>query len=74
MSGTCSCRRVYSRKGQRVLTSSRGEKGRQPFDEASARDLFLYLIAPFEAQLNQTSVKQIMIVPQGRWWRCRSRR
>jgi len=49
----------------RVLASSGGSLGRQPFDETAARELFLVLLAPFEALLSPASVKQIMIVPQG---------
>jgi hypothetical protein len=56
---------VLEDKIGRVLASSGGSKGDQPFDEATARELFLFLIAPFAAQLNAASVKQIMIVPQG---------
>ena len=49
----------------RVLASSGGSLGRQNFDETAARELFLVLLAPFEALLSPASVKQIMIVPQG---------
>src|SRR5260370_37623544 len=52
-------------KTGRVLASSGGSLGRQQFDETAARELFLVLLAPFEAVLSPASVKQIMIVPQG---------
>ena len=52
-------------KIDRVLASSGGSLGRKPFDETAARELFLFLIAPFEKQLASTPVNQIMIVPQG---------
>jgi CHAT domain-containing protein len=56
---------VLEDKIGRVLASSGGSKGDQPFDETTARELFLFLVAPFAAQLNAASTKQIMIVPQG---------
>ncbi len=49
-----------SEKVQRVLKSS--ANGRQQFDEAAARELYLYLISPFE---NVLTTKRIMIIPQG---------
>ena len=42
-----------------------GSLGSKPFDETAARELFLYLIAPFAKQLGSTAIQQIMIVPQG---------
>jgi hypothetical protein len=56
---------VLEEKIGRVLASSGGTLGRQPFDETAARELFLFLVEPFAAQLNSASVTQIMIVPQG---------
>jgi hypothetical protein len=56
---------VLEEKIGRVLASSGGTMGDKPFDEAAARELFLFLIAPFTAQLNASAVQQIMIVPQG---------
>ena len=56
---------VLKEKIGRVLASSGGSLGREPFDETAARELFLFLMAPFEKQLSATSIKQIMIVPQG---------
>ena len=56
---------VLKEKISRVLASSGGSLGREPFDEMAARELFLFLIAPFAKQLSATSVNQIMIVPQG---------
>jgi len=35
------------------------------FDEAAARQLFLYLLAPFAERLSADAVKQILIVPHG---------
>jgi hypothetical protein len=48
--------RVLEEKIGRVLASSAGTLGRQPFDETAARELFLFLVAPFAAQLNPASV------------------
>jgi CHAT domain-containing protein len=56
---------VLEEKIGRVLASSGGTLGRQPYDETAARELFLFLLAPFMAQLSPASVTQIMIVPQG---------
>ncbi|TMJ42295.1 MAG: CHAT domain-containing protein, partial [Alphaproteobacteria bacterium] len=56
---------VLEEKIGRVLASSGGTLGRQPYDETAARELFLFLLAPFAAQLSPASVTQIMIVPQG---------
>ena len=52
-------------KVRNVLASSRDSYGTEPFDEATARELFLYLLAPFSERLNSASVHEIMIVPQG---------
>jgi CHAT domain-containing protein len=52
-------------KINRVLSSSGGTLGRQPFDETAARELFTFLVAPFAVQLSSAAVKEIMIVPQG---------
>ncbi|HTI80331.1 MAG TPA: CHAT domain-containing protein [Acetobacteraceae bacterium] len=56
---------VVKDKVGRVLESSAGSLGRKPFDETAARELFLYLLAPFAKQLGTPSVRQIMVVPQG---------
>jgi hypothetical protein len=56
---------VLEEKIGRVLASSGGSFGRQQFDETAARELFLFLLTPFEVLLSPTAVKQIMIVPQG---------
>ena len=56
---------VLKEKVDRVLGSSGGSLGTKPFDETAARELFLYLIAPFAKQLDATPVRQILIVPQG---------
>ncbi len=56
---------VLKEKISRVLASSAGSLGRTPFDETAARELFLYLLAPFAKQLGTQSVRQIMVVPQG---------
>jgi CHAT domain-containing protein len=52
-------------KIDRVLLSSGGSFGQQPYDETAARELFMFLLAPFAAQLNSAAIKEIMIVPQG---------
>lgn len=51
---------VLAEKVARIARSV--ENGDQPFDETAARELYLYLIAPFAAMLG---TGQIMIVPQG---------
>ncbi len=56
---------VLKEKLDRVLASTGGSLGRKPFDETAARELFLFLIAPFTKQLESGTVKQVMIVPQG---------
>jgi hypothetical protein len=58
---------VLEEKIGRVLASSGvfGSRSDQPFDEATASELFLFLVAPFAAELSPAPVKQIMIVPQG---------
>ncbi len=56
---------VLEEKVRDVMASSGGSFGRKPFDEATARELFLYLLGPFSARLNSSSVHEIMIVPQG---------
>lgn len=48
-----------------LLASTAGSLGRTPFDETTARELYLFLLAPFEARLTARPVRQIMIVPQG---------
>ena len=50
-------------KVRNVLASSRDSS--EPFDETTARELFLYLLAPFSGRLNSPSVNEIMFVPQG---------
>ena len=57
--------RVLEEKVRNVLNSSGGGFGRTPFDETTARELFLYLLGPFSARLNAASVHEIVIVPQG---------
>jgi CHAT domain-containing protein len=57
--------RVLEEKVRTVLNSSGGGLGRTPFDETTARELYLYLLGPFSAQLNAASVHEIVIVPQG---------
>jgi CHAT domain-containing protein len=52
-------------KIDRVLSSSGGSFGQQPYDETAARELFMFLLGPFAAQLNSAAIKEIMIVPQG---------
>jgi CHAT domain-containing protein len=49
-----------SEKVRRVLKSS--ATGGEQFDETAARELYLYLISPFE---NVLTSKRIMIIPQG---------
>ena len=56
---------ILKEKINRILSSSGGTFGREPFDETAARELFLFLVAPFAAQLSSAAVKEIMIVPQG---------
>ncbi len=56
---------VLEEKARNVIASSGGSFGRKPFDEATARELYLYLLAPFSARLRSPSVKEIMVVPQG---------
>ena len=56
---------VLKEKIGRVLASSGGSLGREKFDETAARELFLFLIAPFAKQLSADPVRQVMIVPQG---------
>jgi len=56
---------VLGEKIASVLASTGGSLGRGPFDEATARELYLFLLAPFEARLTSRPVRQIMIVPQG---------
>jgi CHAT domain-containing protein len=57
--------RVLEEKVRNVLNSSGGGFGRTPFDETTARELFLYLLGPFSARLNAASIHEIVIVPQG---------
>ena len=57
--------RVLEEKVRSVLKSTGGGFGRTPFDEKTARELFLYLLGPFSQQLNSASVHEIVIVPQG---------
>ena len=54
---------VLGQKVGDVLASS-GHYSNQ-FDETTARELFLYLLAPFADRLNPNAVRQIMIVPHG---------
>ena len=56
---------LLEKKVGAVTASAGGSLGRKPFDEATAREVFLYLIGPFAARLNSPSVQEIMIVPQG---------
>ncbi len=56
---------VLAEKVNDVMASSGGGFGRKPFDETTARELFLYLLGLFSARLNSPSVHEIMIVPQG---------
>ncbi len=56
---------VLEEKVRNVLRSSGVSLGRTPFDETTAHELFLYLLAPFSARLNSASVHEIVIVPQG---------
>ena len=56
---------VLKEKVRDVTTSSGGSFGEKPFDETTARELFLYLLGPFSGRLNASSVNEIMIVPQG---------
>jgi CHAT domain-containing protein len=51
---------VLAEKIRRLIRST--ENGDQPFDEATARELYLYLIAPFARTIDSGHV---MIVPQG---------
>ena len=53
---------VLAEKIGRVVASSAGSNGQQPFDETAARELFLFLVAPF---LDQLDSPQVMIVPHG---------
>jgi CHAT domain-containing protein len=54
---------VLEQKVDSVLASSRNPSGQ--FDETVARELFLYLLAPFAERLNSNAVGQIMVVPHG---------
>ena len=56
---------VLEEKVRNVVASSGVSFGRKPFDETTARELYLYLVAPFAARLNSASVNEIVIVPQG---------
>ena len=56
---------VLEEKVRGVKASAGGSLGRKPFDETTVRELFLYLLGPFSARLNSSSVHEIMIVPQG---------
>jgi hypothetical protein len=56
---------VLEGKVRSVMASSSGGSDNAPFDEATARELFLYLIGPFLPRLNAESVHEIVIVPQG---------
>ena len=55
---------VLEEKAVRGVLKSVNDASHQ-FDEATARELFLYLIAPFASHLNSDEIRQIMIVPQG---------
>jgi CHAT domain-containing protein len=55
--------RVLEQKVGSVLASSRTPSN--PFDETTARELFLYLLSPFAERLNSDAVSEIMIVPHG---------
>lgn len=55
---------VLEEKVRAVLKSSSGH-GATPFDEKTARELFLYLLGPFLPALSSASVHEIVIVPQG---------
>jgi CHAT domain-containing protein len=55
--------RVLEQKVDSVLASSSHSSNQ--FDETAARELFLYLLAPFAERLNSDEVSQIMIVPHG---------
>ena len=54
---------VLEQKVGGVLASSGNPSGQ--FDESTARELFLYLLAPFAERLGSDAVRQIMVVPQG---------
>lgn len=54
---------VLEQKVGGMLASS-GNASNQ-FDEMAARELFLYLLAPFAERLNSDAVRQFMIVPHG---------
>jgi CHAT domain-containing protein len=47
------------------VTTSANASGTAPYDEATARELFLFLLGPFLEHLSSSSAKQIFIVPQG---------
>lgn len=53
---------VLAEKIGRVVASSAGSDSQQPFDETAARELFLFLVAPF---LDQLDSPQVLIVPHG---------
>jgi CHAT domain-containing protein len=55
--------RVLEQKVASLLASSQYPS--KPFDETTARELFLYLLAPFAERLNSQAVGEIMIVPHG---------
>jgi len=55
--------RVLDEKVGRLLASSSASTSQ--FDETTARELFLYLLAPFAQRLNSAATRQIMIVPHG---------
>jgi CHAT domain-containing protein len=54
---------VLEEKVRNVLISSGGSLGKIPFDETTARELFLYLLGPFATHLDLAS--ELMIVPHG---------
>jgi CHAT domain-containing protein len=56
---------VLEGKVRDVMASAGGSLGRKPFDETTARELFLYLLAPFSSRLGSAPVSEIMIVPRG---------
>jgi CHAT domain-containing protein len=56
---------LLEEKVRAVTASASGGRSRKPFDETTARELFLYLLGPFVQRLNSPSVHEIMIVPQG---------
>jgi CHAT domain-containing protein len=53
---------VTAEKARHVLKSASSQSGELPLDTAAARELFLFLLAPFASLLD---AQQLLIIPQG---------